>query len=53
MTPLPISAYVSLTTFRRTGVRSARRSGPPPTATTSSSGRAPTGKVKRLRHTTG
>ena len=53
MTPLPSSTYVSLTTFRRTGV-------PVPTPVWAAPDgdtlvvwtRADAGKVKRLRHTT-
>ena len=52
MTPLPVSTYVSLTTFRRTGV-------PVPTPVWAAPDgeklvvwtRADSGKVKRLRHT--
>ena len=53
MTPLPVSSYVSLTTFRRTGVPV----GTPVWAAPDGDSlvvwtRSDSGKVKRLRHTT-
>ncbi|MET0765507.1 MAG: PPOX class F420-dependent oxidoreductase [Blastococcus sp.] len=53
MTPLPSSTYVSLTTFRRTGVAVATPVwAAPDDGTLVVWTRADSGKVKRLRHTT-
>jgi PPOX class probable F420-dependent enzyme len=53
MTPLPVSTYVSLTTFRRTGVPVSTPVWAAPDGDTLVVWtRADSGKVKRLRHTT-
>jgi uncharacterized protein len=52
MTPLPVSTYVSLTTFRRTGVPVSNPVWAAPEGDTLVVWtRADSGKVKRLRHT--